>query len=518
MAKKGRSGTGRKRASAKGRSLGKPPVTAENLDRARLSQLLSLNPRLCGSRQDGWDTQAIAGYLRRHGYAGIHGGTLRNALKLSGLQQSSKTKYWQIGPPLPIPPSPRAFEYRLKELRRPPFVQPGLLIPTPKRLRFLQVLDRTGRWMHRTELVPKAAPGMEKNTAIPLLDALVEGGYVEARRENGVAHVHRSRSQWRILPHGERTVVLMRAFAGQLHRRKSPTAADAEILNLLRAWPNGLYGPQIVRALGRLHSRTKAFHLLHRALRNGHVEVTTVADTVKFKLWGQRRRFYRMTREGNRWAEILEKLAASRFPERNAPETAARPKALVVDDGDIPVPDPFTEEMTPQELASAEELSRAKQMKADPGLFEDLGDGRLAYRGPALSEQAALAMGFGLAVQRLRVTAGISRDQFAKLTGLRLTYLVLLEAGKCLPAPAKWIKFAKILCPTTVALIRQVCQIIVDELPTLPDEKPVVKLGILRGDRQRSSGTARSRAVATTRMARASRDAQHRAATKAGRG
>lgn len=336
----------RKRVPAKRRRRERPVAKSEELDRALFKQLLQLNARRCGSRRDAWDTAAVAGYLRRHGYPSLQGGTVRYALLLAGFRHSKETNAWEMGPQLAIPPSPRAFAYRLRELSRRTVVNPSLLIPTYNRFKFLQVLARTGRWMQRAELVPKAAPGMDKNTANSLLDALVGGQYVETRS----SEVGRPRGQWRILAHGRRTAALMRSFTNQLQRRMCPTVADAEVLQLLRAFPNGLYGQQIFRVLGVRRSGTKPVHLLKRAMRNGYIEATTLADTVDCNLWGHKRWFYRMTPDGDRWARALEALTASRFPERAGRKPSGRYKRIV-DDGDIPLTDRFREEITTKEIS-----------------------------------------------------------------------------------------------------------------------------------------------------------------------
>jgi hypothetical protein len=326
MAKLSKDGRERKTVPIERRKRERLTAKSDELDRALFKQVLQLDARGCGSRRDGWDTAAVAGYLRRHGYPSLQGGTVRNALLLAGFQHSKETNAWEIGPQLAIPPSPRAFEYRLRELSRPTVVNPSLLIPTYNRFKFLQALAHTGRWMYRTELVAKAAPGMDKNTANSLLDALVGRQYVESRRQKTVSKVGHPRSQWHILAHGRRTTALMRSFAKQLERRMCPTVEDAEILQLLRAFPNGLYGHQIVQVLGERRSSPKPAHLLQRPIRNGYVEATTLADNVDFNLWGHKRWFYRMTPEGDRWARALEALTASRFPERAGRKPSGRSK------------------------------------------------------------------------------------------------------------------------------------------------------------------------------------------------
>jgi transcriptional regulator with XRE-family HTH domain len=378
--------------------------------------------------------------------------------------------------------------YRLEQLRLPTVVDPKLLVPSHQRFRFLKALSRADRWMHRPELVARAAAGMNKDTANSLLRTLVLDGYVETRADTNRAHVGRPWSVWRILAHSRRTVAIIAPHAQQLYRRALPRTVDVEILYLLQAFPQGLFGHQIIQALRRRRSRHGAKNRLKLAPGQGYIERTTLADNVDFPVGEHKHRFYRLTPEGHRWAEVLQELTAVRFPDRTRREGegAGRPK-IPIDEGDVPVTDPFTEEVTAEGLATAEALALAPPPSIDHLLFEFRKNGRLAYRGPALSDEAVLGMGLGLAAQRLRVKAGLSQEEFAELAGLRLPYVILLETGKQMPPPGKWMRFAQILGTTSLALLELAVQIIEDELPMLAFTKSASKSGgTYRGVRQRA--------------------------------
>lgn len=70
----------------------------------------------------------------------------------------------------------------------------------------------------------------------------------------------------------------------------------------------------------------------------------------------------------------------------------------------------------------------------------------------------------------------MSRGEFAEFGGLCLHYVILLETGKKMPPPAKWVRFAKILGATPLALLELATQIIEDDLPMLPSAKSSAKL------------------------------------------
>jgi hypothetical protein len=256
-------------------------------------------------------------------------------------------------------------------------------------------------------------------------------------------------------------VALMEPDARLLYRGRLPTKRAVKLLYLLQAFPQGLWGRQIVQSCRKQQGARHAVNLLGHARDNGYVERATVPEAVHYRHDRRRRRFYRLTPAGERWADVLRTLTARRFPQcvPNPPTQLGQ----VLEDGEVPVHHPFTEEVTPQALAQAEaQALRVGQF--DCQRFECQGNGELRYCGAALGEEAVLGVGLGLAVQRLRVRAGLTQAQLSRRTSLRVAYLVRLESGECLPSASKCVRFAEALCTSAAALLALASQIIESEL------------------------------------------------------
>jgi hypothetical protein len=65
----------------------------EDLDRARLKQLVRLDPQRCGLIGSRWTTDSLGRFLRQHGYPKLRAQELRQSLLLSGFLWSDKARH-----------------------------------------------------------------------------------------------------------------------------------------------------------------------------------------------------------------------------------------------------------------------------------------------------------------------------------------------------------------------------------------------------------------------------------------